>query len=73
MNPRNRIPSRFIGYGLYLYFLDLLFRNAAKALKWFIKIMLVSVWMWIQKYKPKKISNKKKKIDGYSNIQKDET
>ena len=64
---RNRTPSEFIGYGLYLYFLDgLSFRNAAKALKWFIKISHVSIWNWIQKYKPKKIFTKKKrKIDGY--------
>jgi putative transposase len=63
---RNRTPSEFIGYGLYLYFLDLSFRNAAIALKWFIKISHVSIWKWIQKYKPKKIFTKKKrKIDGY--------
>ena len=63
---RNRTPSEFIGYGLYLYFLGLSFRNAAKALKWFIKISHVSIWKWIQKYKPKKIFTKKKrKIDGY--------
>jgi len=35
-------------------------------LKWFIKISHVSIWKWIQKYKPKKIFTKKKrKIDGY--------
>src|SRR5215212_3442005 len=63
---RNRTLSEFIGYGLYLYFLGLSFRNAAKALKWFIKISHVSIWKWIQKYKPKKIFTKKKrKIDGY--------
>jgi len=63
---RNITPSEFIGYGLYLYFLGLSFRNAAKALKWFIKISHVSIWKWIQKYKPKKIFTKKKrKIDGY--------
>ena len=64
---RNRTPSEFIGYGLYLYLLDgLSFRNAAKALKWFIKISHISIWKWIQKYKPKKIFTKKKrKIDGY--------
>jgi putative transposase len=63
---RNRTPSEFIGYGLYLYFLGLSFRNAAKALKWFIKISHVSIWKRIQKYKPKKIFTKKKrKIDGY--------
>ena len=63
---RNITPSEFIGYGLYLYFLGLSFRNAAKAFKWFIKISHVSTGMWIQKYKPKKIFTKKKrKIDGY--------
>jgi putative transposase len=63
---RNRTPSEFIGYGLYLYFLGLSFRNAAKALKWLIKISHVSIWKGIQKYKPKKIFTKKKrKIDGY--------
>ena len=35
-------------------------------MKWFIKISHVSIWKWIQKYKPKKIFTKKKrKIDGY--------
>jgi putative transposase len=41
------------------------FRNAAKALKWFIKISHVSIWKWIQKYKPKEVSSKKKKINEY--------
>jgi hypothetical protein len=31
MSSRNRTPSQIIGYGLYLYFLGLSFRNAAKA------------------------------------------
>ena len=40
--------------------------NAAKALKWFIKISHFSIWKWIQKYKPKKICTKqKRKIGGY--------
>ncbi len=65
MDSRNRTHSEFIGYGLYLYFLGLPFRNDAKALKWFVKISHVSIWKWIQKYKPKKISTKKKKIDEY--------
>ena len=63
---RNRKPSEFIGYGLYLYFLGLSYRNVAKALKWFVKINHVSIWKWIQKYKPKKIFAKKnRKIDEY--------
>ena len=63
---RNRTPSEFIGYGLYLYFLGLSYRNVAKALKWFVKINHVSIWKWIQRYKPKKIFAKKnRKIDEY--------
>ncbi len=34
---------------------------------------LVSIWNWIQKYKPKKLKKKKKNIEEYSCIQKDET
>ena len=43
------------------------FRNAAKALKWFVKISHVSIWKWMQKYKPKKkiFTKKKRKIDAY--------
>jgi hypothetical protein len=75
MRSRNsRTPSQNIGYGLYLYFLGLSFRNAAKALSFLhmIKIIHVSFWNWIQKYKPKKY-RKNKKILEYSCIQKDET
>ncbi len=67
MNNRNRTPSQIIGYGLYLYFLGLSFRNAAKALYflYLVKISHVSIWNWIQKYKPKKLLTKKRKIDEY--------
>ena len=68
MNCRNRTPSQIIGYGLYLYFLDRLsFRNTAKALYFLhlVKISHVSIWNWIQKYKPKKMLKKKKKINEY--------
>jgi putative transposase len=67
MNTRNRTPSKCIGYGLYLYFLGLSFRNAAKALS-FLQIVNrshVSIWKWIQKYKPKKISMKRTQIQEY--------
>ena len=74
MSSRNRTPSQIIGYGLYLYFLGLSFRNAAKALSFLhlVKISHVSIWNWIQKYKPKKY-RKNKKILEYPCIQKDET
>ena len=60
MSTRNKTSSQIIGYGLYLYFLGLSFRNTAKALS-FLKIVKIShvyIWKWIQKYKPKKFSNK---------------
>ncbi len=47
MSTRNRTPSKIIGYGLYLYFLGLSFRNAAKTLSFLhmIKISHVSIWI----------------------------
>jgi putative transposase len=67
MSIRNRTHSSIIGYGLYLYFLGLSFRNAAKALS-FLKITkishLVSIWNWLQKYRPWKYF-KKRKIKEY--------
>jgi putative transposase len=74
MSARNRTHSKIIGYGLQLYFLGLSFRNAAKAPSFLkiIKISHVSIWKWIQKYRPwNHIKNKK--IKEYSSIQKHET
>ncbi len=62
MSTKNRTSSKIIGYGLYLYFLGLSFRSTAKALS-FLKIKishLVSIWHWIQKYKPKRHLKDKK-------------
>ena len=61
MQSRNITPLQIIGYGLYLYFLGLSFRNTAKALSFLkiIKISHVSIWHWIQKYKPKRFSHKR--------------
>jgi putative transposase len=65
MRSRIRTPSQIIGYGLYLYFLGLSFRSTAKALSFLkiVKISHVSIWSWIQKYKPKKFHNKKKILE----------
>ncbi len=62
MSTRNRTPSKIIGYGLYLYFLGLSFRNTAKALSFLkiTKISHVSIWKWIQKYRPRKYLRKRK-------------
>ncbi len=61
MSARNRTSSKIIVYGLHLYFLGLSFRNTAKALSFLhiIKISHVSIWHWIQKYKPKRFSQEK--------------
>ncbi len=66
MSSRNRTPSQIIGYGLYLYFLGLSFRNTAKALSFLllVRISHVSIWKWLQKYRPRKYL-KKKKINEY--------
>ncbi len=64
---RNRTPSEHIGYGLYLYFLGLSTRGAAKALFFLhiVKRSHVAIWNWIQKYKPQRISTRRKKISGF--------
>jgi putative transposase len=60
---RNRTSSSDIGYGLYLYFLGLSTRNVARALSFLhiVKRSHVAVWKWIQRYKPQKVSNKRRK------------
>jgi len=62
---RNTTPSKYIGYGLYLYFLGLSYRNTSKALSQFIKRSHVAIWKWIQSYKPKKIARKRKRISEF--------
>ncbi|MGD9535047.1 MAG: DDE-type integrase/transposase/recombinase [Candidatus Nitrosocosmicus sp.] len=62
---RNRTPLKYIGYGLYLYFLGLSYRNTSKALAQFVKRSHVAIWKWIQRYKPKKIARKRKRISEF--------
>jgi putative transposase len=66
-NKRNRTPSKYIGYGLYLSFLSLSFRNAAKALSFLhlVKRSHASIWKWTHKYEPKKVAKKRAHIQGY--------
>ena len=65
MNTRNRTPSKYVYYGLYLYFSGLSLRRAAERLSYIFKRNHVSIWNWIQKYHPKKISSKRKRIAEY--------
>ena len=64
---RNRTSSSYIGRALYLYFLGLSTRNVARAMFCFRKVKRshVAIWKWIQKYHPKKMSSKRKKIEEY--------
>jgi putative transposase len=64
-NQRHRTKPKDIAYGLYLYFLGLSYRNTAKALSRFVHRSHVSIWKWMQRYKPQKISSKRKKIEEY--------
>jgi len=57
---RNRTPSKYVGYGLYLYSLGLSYRNTSKALFRFVRSH-ASIWKWIQKYRPKRIKRKRKR------------
>jgi putative transposase len=61
---RNRTSSFDIKRALYLYFLGLSTRCVAKALLFLhnVKRSHVSIWNWVQKYHPKKVSSRKKKI-----------
>jgi putative transposase len=65
VNIRNRTPSEYVYYGLYLYFSGLSLRRVSERLSYFINRNHVSIWNWVQKYHPKKISSKKRKIVEY--------
>ena len=65
MITRNRTPSKYVCYGLYLYFSGLSLRKASERLSCFIKRNHVSIWNWIQKYHPLKISTKSKRISEF--------
>jgi putative transposase len=64
---RNRTSSWYIESGLYLYFLGLSTGGVSKALFFLIKVKRshVAIWKWIQKYHPKKILSKIKRISEY--------
>ncbi len=62
---RQRTKPKDIAFSLYLYFLGLSYRSTAKALQRFIHRSHVSIWNWIQKYNPKKIFTKKRKIQEF--------
>ncbi len=62
---RNRTPSKYVCYGLHLYFSGLSLRRASERLSELYKRTHVSIWNWIQKYHPRKISSKRKTISEF--------
>ena len=65
MISRNRTPSKYVSYGLYLYFLGLSLRKSSERLSQMYKRNHVTIWNWIQKYHPRKISTKRKRISEF--------
>ena len=57
-----RTPGKYVYYALQLYSSRLSLRKTSQRLSPIIKRNHVSVWNWIQKYKPEKIIQKKKKV-----------
>jgi putative transposase len=62
---RQRTKPKDFAYRLYLYFLSISYRNAARALQRFVERSHDSIWKWIQKYRPRKISSTKTKISEF--------
>ena len=58
---RSRTPSKYIYYALYLYFSGLSLRKTSERLLPFVKRNHVSIWNWIQHYRPKKILQRKRR------------
>ncbi len=62
---RNRTPSKYVYYGLHLYFSGLSLRKASERLSRMYKRNHVTIWNWIQKYRPKQISLKRKRVSEF--------
>jgi putative transposase len=61
LTKRSRTPSKYIIYALQLYFSGLSLRRTSQQLSCFIKRNHISIWKWIQHYKPMKILQRKRK------------
>ena len=68
MFTRIKTPSKYVHYGLHLYFSGLSLRKASERLTQLYKrnhVLLAKKWNWIQKYRPLKIQDRKRKILEY--------
>jgi putative transposase len=62
---RNKTPPEYVYRGLYLYFSGLSLRRTSERLSCYIRRNHVTIWNGIQKYHPKKISTKSKRISEF--------
>jgi len=62
---RSRTSSKYIYYALQLYFSGLSLRKTSQRISQFITRNHVSIWNWIQRYKPKKIFQTKCKLSEF--------
>src|SRR5690606_2933493 len=62
MLTRNRTPSKYVYYGLHLYFSGLSLRKASERLSQIYKRNHVSIWNWIQNYKPQKLKSTRRRV-----------
>jgi putative transposase len=62
---RNRTPSKYVYYGLHLYFSGLSLRKASERLSQLYKRNHVAIWNWIQKYRPQKLKATRRRIREY--------
>ena len=65
MVTRNRTPSKYVYYGLHLYFSGLSLRKASERLSHMYKRNHISFWNWIQKYKPEMMRSSRRKVQEY--------
>ena len=62
MFTRNKTPPEYVYRGLYLYFSGLSLRRTSQRLSCSIKRNHVTIWNWIQKYKPQLIDTKQRRL-----------
>src|SRR5919206_5136288 len=62
---RRRTSSKYIYYALQLYISGLSLRKTSERLSQFVRRNHISIWNWIQWYKPKKILQKKRRVSEF--------
>ncbi|MDR4491497.1 MAG: hypothetical protein R2685_11440 [Candidatus Nitrosocosmicus sp.] len=68
MNTKNRTPSRYVYYGLHLYFSGLSLRKTSERLSQIYKrnhVFFAKKWNWIQKYRSQKMKSIRRRILEY--------